>query len=187
MKQSYLTVLNLIQALQPLDETEKRYAADAVQWIESGVNIFRLQKPDIPSKHLVAYFTVYDSKNKTFLLVDHKLSGLWLPSGGHVEVDEDPADTVRRECREELGIEANFVSELPQMITVTKTIGQGRHTDVSLWYLLRGAEEMLVNWDEREFRGVRWWSEDEISAQGVKDFDPHMLRFISKVKKMAAA
>ncbi|MEE3919135.1 NUDIX domain-containing protein [Micromonospora sp. BRA006-A] len=31
---------------------------------------------------------------------------MWLPSGGHVEPGEHPADTVRRELREELGVAA---------------------------------------------------------------------------------
>jgi 8-oxo-dGTP pyrophosphatase MutT (NUDIX family) len=38
------------------------------------------------------------------LLVDHVNAGLWLPPGGHVEVDEDPGLTARREIQEELGL-----------------------------------------------------------------------------------
>jgi 8-oxo-dGTP diphosphatase len=34
------------------------------------------------------------------LLVDHVNAGLWLPPGGHVEPDEDPEVTARREARE---------------------------------------------------------------------------------------
>ena len=40
--------------------------------------------------------------------MDHKKAELWLPSGGHVEIDEDPTDTVTRECMEELSVAADF-------------------------------------------------------------------------------
>lgn len=75
------------------------------------------------------------------LLVDHINAGLWLPPGGHVEPDEHPADTARRETREELGIDPVFAEEpaQPSFITVTRTVGRDhRHVDVSLWFLLIG-------------------------------------------------
>jgi 8-oxo-dGTP diphosphatase len=72
--------------------------------------------------------------------VHHRKAGLWLPTGGHLEAGEIPADTIRREAPEELGIEAAFTSlgPRPLFITVTETIGRPdvRHTDVSLWYLV---------------------------------------------------
>ncbi len=72
-------------------------------WIASGVQIFRTAKPDVPPKHLVAYFALVDPAPRSMLLVDHRNAGLWLPTGGHVEPDEDLAATVTREAREELG------------------------------------------------------------------------------------
>ncbi|WP_198139660.1 NUDIX domain-containing protein [Candidatus Orientia mediorientalis] len=42
------------------------------------------------------------------LLVDHKKALLWLPSGGHVEIAEDPKTTIERECLEELNVTADF-------------------------------------------------------------------------------
>lgn len=181
MNQSTQTVLEVVQAIDPFDQLEEQHQRDTLAWIESGVNIYRIQKPDVPPRHLVSYFVLYDVATELYLLVDHKLSGLWLPSGGHVEVGEDPAETVIRECREELGVEANFVSKTPRMITVTQTIGQAEHTDVSLWYLLSGSKDMTINWDRREFNGVRWWSQDEMQSFGVQHFDPHMQRFVSKI------
>jgi 8-oxo-dGTP pyrophosphatase MutT (NUDIX family) len=62
------------------------------------------------------------------LLGDHVKSGLWLPSGGHVEHGEDPRDTVDREAFEELGIRARFHDRLgagrPFFLTVTPTLGE---------------------------------------------------------------
>jgi 8-oxo-dGTP pyrophosphatase MutT (NUDIX family) len=66
-----------------------------------------------PPKHLVSYAVLIDPRDASVFLVDHILAGLALPPGGHVEPGEDPADTVRREAMEELGIQA--------LRTVTRT------------------------------------------------------------------
>ena len=103
------------------------------------------------------------------LLVDHKLAGLWLPSGGHVEPGEDPRETVVREIAEELNLAAEFVSPDPLFITVTRTVGDdGGHTDVSLWYLLRGDSSRAIEFDRGEFHGVRWFGFDEIPFERIR-------------------
>lgn len=86
--------------ISPLDEVEKSHFEDAIAWVESGAPLFRVSKPATPAKHLVSYFAVIDSGS--ILLVDHRNAQLWLPSGGHVEQDEDPRRTVVRELKEEL-------------------------------------------------------------------------------------
>lgn len=183
MHSSRQAVYDLLSVIEPHDSLEKEHLDGVLIWVESGADMYRIKKPDVPPKHLVSYFTLYDTKADRFLLVDHRLSGLWLPSGGHVEIDEDPRRTVIRECKEELGIEAEFLSIKPQMVTVTQTIGQGEHIDVSLWYALKGDVEMELDWDEREFKGIKWWSRPEIESYGVENFDPHFMRFIEKIKK----
>lgn len=44
----------------------------------------------------------------------HRL-GLWLPPGGHIEVDEDPIEAVLREVREETGLAAEVVPTAPAL------------------------------------------------------------------------
>jgi 8-oxo-dGTP diphosphatase len=128
----------LIEAIDPLDELETAHRADALEWARSNASLYRIKKPDVPDKHLVSYFAIFHPETNKILLQDHLLAQLWVPAGGHVDPDEDPAETVRREIIEELGMEADFIHDKPQFITVTKTNGQGHHTDVSLWYVLRG-------------------------------------------------
>lgn len=50
----------------------------------------------------------YIQERKKVLLMDHKKAELWLPPGGHVEPGENPRETVRREAKEKLGIDAEF-------------------------------------------------------------------------------
>jgi 8-oxo-dGTP diphosphatase len=169
-----------ISAIAPYDALEKEQIDDSLAWIQSGAPIFRIQKPDVPHKHLVSYFVFFDKEAKKILLVDHKKAELWLPAGGHVEIDEHPKKTVERECVEELGVEADFWLEHPLFLSSTITVGQtAGHTDVSLWYLLKGHSNTLYSFDRGEFHAIHWFSLDEMLQQKT---DPHMARFIGKLK-----
>jgi 8-oxo-dGTP diphosphatase len=143
------------------------------------LKIFRIAKPDKPKIHLVSYFVVIDPLTNELLLTDHKKSGLWLPPGGHVEIDEHPADTVKREIQEELGIEAQFLLKDPLFVTVIDTVGNvARHTDVSLWYVLRGDKNGFIKFDLEEFHKVQWFRSNDVP---YSHSDPHMRRFVAKV------
>lgn len=48
---------------------------------------------------------VVDFDKKELLMIYNKKLGKWLQPGGHIEGDESPIDTARREVREETGIE----------------------------------------------------------------------------------
>lgn len=178
-------IYELISNIVPHDELEQEHIADTLSWIKSGVPIFRIQKPDIPNKHLVSYFVLLDETHHKILLVDHKKAQLWLPSGGHVEINEHPKETVKRECHEELGIQADFWTDEPIFLTSTITVGlTAGHTDISLWYVLSGDSNAHYQFDREEFNATRWFSFDEIP---YKKSDPHMRRFIAKLQGQASA
>ncbi len=82
-------IAKIVMSIEPLDDLERDHRDSTLEWIRSGAPIFRARKPDVPPKHLVSYFALVDEPRGKLLLVDHKLAGLWLPSGGHVEPDED--------------------------------------------------------------------------------------------------
>src|ERR1700724_4097079 len=174
-------VVEIVAAIEPLDEVEREHRDSTIEWIRSGVRISRTMKPDVPPVHLVSYFALVDDIRGRLLLVDHKLASLWLPSGGHVEPEEDPRATVIRELAEELNLAADFIQPNPLFITVTQTLGYGDHTDVSLWYLLRGDSSRAIEFDRGEFHGVRWFDFDEIP---FKRSDPHMRRFVAKLRAL---
>ncbi|HRW10749.1 MAG TPA: NUDIX domain-containing protein [Caldilineaceae bacterium] len=172
----------LVEGIAPLDQIEAEHIATTLAWINSGAALFRTQKPATPPQHLVSYFVVVDWANRQLLLTDHKDAGLWLPSGGHVEPEEHPRDTVMREAQEELGLAARFVWPDPIFLTVTETQGlSAGHTDVSLWYVLHGNLSMNFIHDPGEFRGVAWFGFDELPSVRV---EPHLARFLAKLQKM---
>lgn len=171
-----------INSLSPFDEIEQEHISFTKNWIESGAEIFRTAKPATPDPHLVAYFLLIDSSANQVLLVDHKKAGLWLPAGGHVEPNEHPRETVRREILEELGIEADFVMADPLFLTVTRTVGQtAGHTDISLWYILKGCSSISYAFDSEEFVQICWFSSDQIPYNQA---DPHMKRCIAKLSSL---
>ncbi len=165
-----------IQAIVPLDAVEEQHIMDSVVWVDSGAELFRRDKPAVPPRHLVSYFALIDGD--WILLVDHINAGLWLPSGGHVEIGETPANTVRREVQEELGIAADFLFPGPIFLTVTETVGMtAGHVDVSLWFALKGNRAQPVDFDRSEFHGVKWFHRSDLPVKR----EPNLQRFMQKL------
>ncbi len=177
-------VEQLVRAIDPCDDLEQQHQQATLEWIASGAGLFRVRKPADPPQHLVSYFVLVDPDAAQLLLVDHKNAGLWLPSGGHVEPDEHPTATVAREVQEELSIAADFLLDNPLFITVTQTVGStAGHTDVSLWYVLRGDHQQPLQYDRAEFHGVRWFPLDQLPLDRC---DPHLSRFSAKLQAQLA-
>src|SRR5436305_14277430 len=103
------TIATLVQNIRAHDALEQEHIDATLAWIASGAPLFRVEKPAVPPEHLVSYFVLVDEAERKLLLVDHKLAGLWLPSGGHVELDEHPSSTVCRELVEELQLSPTFL------------------------------------------------------------------------------
>jgi len=175
-------IAKIIKSIKPFDNEEKLHKENSLRWVQSGKEIFRTAKPDVPKKHLVAYFVPIDLKTKKLLLINHLKSGLWLPPGGHVEKDENPIDTVKREMQEELYLHAKFISTKSFFITITITINiDAGHTDVSLWYLVYGDSTKKYEYNTQEMSGYAWFTTDEIQGKNTFKYDPHMKRFVKKL------
>jgi 8-oxo-dGTP diphosphatase len=179
-----LVISELVRQVRPFDAQEAADQAAITAWIESGRPLFRTEPPATPPMHLVAYFVPLDAAGRSVLLGDHVKSGLWLPPGGHVDPGEDPRDTVVRETREELGIQAVFhrqtAGDRPFFLTATPTVDRS-HVDVSLWFLLDCGRAAELRPDQREFRSVGWYNVDEQLEWPAHVFDPQMTRFIRKL------
>lgn len=174
-------ITGLASGIEPADDLGREHRRNALSWLAGTDDIFRRDKPRTPSPHLVSYFLLVDRPAGSVLLCDHRLSGLWLPTGGHVEPGEHPVDTVRREAVEELGVTAQpdaVFGDRPFFLTVTQTVGPPatRHVDVSLWFALAGCVGQPLRPDHREFAQVRWWTAAEVRPAGLDRFEPHLLR-----------
>ena len=94
-------IRDLIEAIVPFDEIEKDHKEDAVRWIKSGAEIFRIERLAVPLKHLVCYTVLCDLEQQKILLLEHKTAERLLANGGHLDKNEMPYDTAKRELMEE--------------------------------------------------------------------------------------
>jgi 8-oxo-dGTP diphosphatase len=178
-------IAETVRSIQPYDALEQAHVDATIAWIDSGAPLCRVAKPATPPQHLVSYAALVDPASELLLLVDHRQSGLWLPSGGHVEPGEHPDATARRELWEELRIPARFVFPRPLFLTVTQTVGAtARHTDVSLWYVLQADSRAALWYDQGEFQQIAWFS---LGGLPLERTDPHMGRFVAKLRHALAA
>lgn len=174
-------IVGLVSGIEPADDLGREHKRNALSWLAGTDDIFRRVMPRTPSAQLGSYLLLVDRPTASVLLCDHRLSGLWLPAGGHVEPGEHPLGTVRREAVEELGVTAQpdaTFGDRPFFLTMTETVGPPamRHVDVSLWFALAGRVGQPLRPDQREFVRVRWWTSAELRHVGLDQFEPHLLR-----------
>jgi len=188
MRRSVAAVARLVADIVPVEDHEAEDLSSTCDWLRATDDVFRRVKPAIPDRHLVSYVVPVDPGSGQVLLGEHVNAGLWLPPGGHVEVDEHPVVTAGREAAEELGVDpGDRLEGQPVFLSVSKTVGtDSGHTDVSLWFLLWIDRLEHLHVDRREFRSVRWWSSDNIRAARPNCFDPAIDRFLAKLAPPAA-
>lgn len=54
------------------------------------------------------------------------------------------------------------------------------HIDVCIWYIFKKPENQVIQFDAREFKGIKWFKFNEIP---LKNTDSHMERFMNKLVK----
>jgi 8-oxo-dGTP pyrophosphatase MutT (NUDIX family) len=137
-------------------------------------------------RHFTATAFIIDSRKRTLLLW-HKRLQRWMPPGGHVDEDETPEETARRECKEETGLDVEIVGEeqpdlfaanrdegrllekpyafLLENIPASEERNEPAHQHMDFVYVARPLDErQVVTLAEAEGREVRWFSRDEIAA-----------------------
>jgi 8-oxo-dGTP pyrophosphatase MutT (NUDIX family) len=184
MNKSRTDINAILDHIEPMDDLEMATIERVRGWLAEGRPLFRKRKPDVPPEHLVSYCVVIDRARESILLMCHRRAGLWLPTGGHAEMDEDLHAAAGRELAEELGPRAAMVAtvaDMPLFITATRTRGAGSHTDISLWYVVAGDERMWLEPDPAEFSAHRWVPWQRVLELDPADIDPEMPRFMTKL------
>lgn len=117
----------------------------------------------------VSVFIVHDSK---VLLIHHKKLNMWLPIGGHVELDEDPEETLFREVKEECGLAIEVLSTKP----IIKSPGTKflyapnfldihnlpvNHKHIALTYFAKSESDKFIH-NKEEHNDIRWFSKEDL-------------------------
>jgi putative (di)nucleoside polyphosphate hydrolase len=119
---------------------------------------------------------IVNHAGKVLALERRDIPGAWqMPQGG-LKIGEAPLVAVKREIREETGIEEGdlqaissvdrlLVYELPGNYRSKKT-GRGQ---VQYWFVFRfqGTDEKITLGDKKEFRDWKWTSMDEVASSTV--------------------
>ena len=122
---------------------------------------------------IVDAYIVYENR---VLLILHKKLKLWLPVGGHIELNEDPDEALVREIKEECGLEVKILANrldrndpnhkhlhTPSYLNIHK-IGSNPdevHRHVALIYFAKAqSDKFVLNADEHD--NIRWFSDEEL-------------------------
>lgn len=119
-------------------------------------------------------YVVFENK---VLLHKHKKLGIWLPPGGHIELDEDPQQAALREVKEEAGIDIELVgnptaglepSDVRGDITPPKFLNrhffdeEKTHEHIDMVYYGRATSATVT--PEVEGGEITWFTRQEIEA-----------------------
>jgi 8-oxo-dGTP pyrophosphatase MutT (NUDIX family) len=112
------------------------------------------------------------------LLVDHKKLKMWLPIGGHIELNEDPDQALRREIKEECGLEVEIISKkslpdkkhikflyLPSFLDIHKIDDKHRH--IAFGYIAKSKTDK-VKLRKSEHNNIRWFSKEDLNNPKFK-------------------
>lgn len=115
-----------------------------------------------PINHFCAFFLPIDLKKQEIYLGHHKKANDWIPPGGHIEPNEHPLDTIKREIFEEL--QFKLTTEKIELFDLTiKNIQRPNsickiHYD--LWYLVYMEQTNFI-FDPREFYTAKWLTKQQ--------------------------
>lgn len=142
----------------------------------------------------ISVFVVRDGR---VLLHTHRKYGMWLPPGGHIELDEDPNQAALREVKEECGLAVEFIAPrsapqfdekgfvhliAPFYFNIHEAAPGHRHADFT--YFARSAAGDIV--PEHETDGWQWFTAEEIVALPEEKLWPSVRFYALKALEEAA-
>lgn len=131
-------------------------------------------------RHFTASAVVFNQPGQVLLIYHNKL-GMWLYPGGHVDPDEDPAQTAVREVQEETGVAVEIVADErfthPSVVThpvpfailelpVPHDPVVGPHHHIDMVYVCRAVSSELTP-RPAEIRDCRWVPVGQVATYDV--------------------
>ncbi len=140
--------------------------------------------------------SVYIVHDARVLLLMHKVLDIWLPPGGHVELDEDPNECAIREAKEETGLDIELIGAMPTYETPYKARElipprflnrhfydqTHTHEHVDLCFFARSKSGADAR-HEIEGGDIRWFSKEDIEADSsiIPDVRLHALTALAEL------
>ena len=159
-------VLAAVAARQPVDERERASIQLFVAEVARLAHPFDEHADPV---HITASALVVGRRG--IVLHRHRVLGLWLQPGGHVDAGETPWEAARREAAEETGLTLRLVrldgqlvdDAIPDLMHVDVHPGPRGHTHLDLRYLVTGGDADPAPPPE-ESQEVAWFGWDDTLA-----------------------
>ncbi len=126
-------------------------------------------------RHFCSSAFVVDPITKKILLVYHEDFKKWVQPGGHIESDEFPEETVKREVYEETGYRVELIGEhfpreddFVRPLGIQKNRGSNGDCHIDIIYAARPLTHTKGLIDD-EIKKYRWFSRDELDNIAVFD------------------
>ncbi len=140
-----------LSALEPVDDRE------AASLKETKARLCRLPNPyseDADLHHVTASAFVISSRG--VILHQHRILGIWVQPGGHINDGESPEDAAVRETLEETGLNVRHLDP-PLLFHVDRHPGPRGHTHYDLRYVLV-SDPVDPSPPENESSDVYWFT-----------------------------
>lgn len=149
-------------------------------------------------RHFTASAFVIDSK-KRVLLLWHKKLNRWMPPGGHVDENETPEETARRECKEETGLDVLILGDAQEDVFADNPAegsmlkkpfamlleeipaygDQPAHQHMDFVYIARPVDEnQTFTLEETEGSDLRWFTVEEVEKLSDDEIFSNVRRYI---------
>lgn len=139
------------------------------------------EKVDFTSEVFIVY------QNKVLLRLHDKYK-FWLSVGGHIDLDEDPAQAAIREVKEEVGLDVTLYNSDKNMIHsehfneiicpqyMNRHRINGTHEHISAIYFARSNTDKLILCNNEKSEGCKWFTKEELddSKYGIR---PEVIKY----------
>jgi 8-oxo-dGTP pyrophosphatase MutT (NUDIX family) len=124
--------------------------------------------------------------NDKVLLVHHVKLDLWLPVGGHIDENETFDQALKREIKEETNLDVELLeysglkphNHVKQVLALPFDINVhsvGDHYHCCAFYLCKALNPEELKTNERELKGVGWFSKEELDKVKLEDYNKEQI------------
>ena len=141
-----------------------------------------LIKFDNFTDHFCTFFLPIHIPSRSLYLVHHIKADDWIPPGGHIDKNELPLNTIKREFNEELSFRLTHEPINFFNISIKHIVNNPRNTckvHYDLWFTVTMKEQYDFSFLKKEFHDAKWTAIDDAIG---KSHYPHINAIYQKMK-----